>query len=239
MNFPDGMEAIYHKSKIVQVDLEKCRDWQSFSYTDDGWHYYSALINEYINNPNLIYSESILKTYHDRYQPTSLQDVLFENSLIDKPPIHKNGPPLPWMKISPRFGKVYQHFGPNTDSFVMKDFNLIINLYNKLSKEGYHPEKYQDGYIRGYFLKNYDDYRFIITNGHHRIAALAILKYKKIAVMIDPASPRVVDIEKINEWVNVINGVYSKKLATKIFKIPFTKNGKEKAKALGLYKKIY
>ncbi|WP_028609951.1 hypothetical protein [Paenibacillus harenae] len=40
MNIPIGMAAVYSRAKIVIVELDKCRDWQSFGYTDDGWHYF-------------------------------------------------------------------------------------------------------------------------------------------------------------------------------------------------------
>lgn len=239
MNFPSGMNAIYSKSEIVQVELHKCRDWLSFSYTGDGWHYQSALIRQYINNPRLQYSESILKQYYDRFQPNCLQEILFENLKQDLPPIHKAGPPLPWLASPPRFGKVYQHYGPNTDTFIKNEFSRTLDIFRKLSKSSYQPEKYQDGYIKGYFLKKESDYRFIVSNGHHRMAALAILNYDTIKVMLDPKMSRVCDIQEVNTWINVRNGIYSKKVALDIFKIPFTKNGKEKAISLGLYSKIY
>ncbi|WP_054023711.1 hypothetical protein [Bacillus sp. FJAT-28004] len=239
MNIPTGMNAIYSNSEIIQVELKKCRDWLSFSYTDDGWHYQSALIRQYINDPTLQYSKSILKQYYDRFQPHCLQEILFENRTTDLPPIHKAGPPMPWLASPPRFGKIYQHYGPNTDSFIKNEFSRTIDIFEQLNQSSYQPEKYQNGYIRGYFLKNGSDYRFIVTNGHHRMAALAILKYETIKVMIDPKISRVCDIQEVNAWINVRNGIYPQKLALDIFNIPFTKNGKEKALSLGLYSKIY
>ena len=51
----------------------------------------------------------------------------------------------------------------------------------KIFKEqGYQPELFFDGYISGHFLIKGDDYRFIVTEGQHRVACLATLGYDTI-----------------------------------------------------------
>lgn len=234
MSIPKGIDAL-----IIEVELKKCRDWLSYSYSGSGWHYLSALIKEYKKNPHLTYSQSILKTYYENFQPASLQEALFENAARKKHPISKGWPPLPWLKSPRKITKNYQHFGPNSDEFGEREFTRTLTLYHKLAQEGYQPDKYFNGYIKGYFLRYKNDYRFIVVSGQHRMAALGVLGYKRVRVRLKPHFPKCVDLKQAKRWVHVRNGRYSSGLAVEIFKLPFLKNGKERAKKLGLYQKIY
>lgn len=240
MEFRTSVDALNGKDNIITVELQKCRDWLSFSYSGDGWHYHSALIKQYIDMPNLLYSESILKQYYDRFHPECLQDIFFEHTQNNLPPIHKAGPPLPWLASPPRFGRTYQHYGPNTDAFIQSEFSRTIDIYNKLSNNsGNLSDICEDGYIKGYVLKNDSDYRFIVTNGHHRLAAISNLNQTTLRVKLDPKLSKVIDIHQAHAWMNVRNGIYSKKLAIALFEKYFEINGRERALSLGLYSKIY
>ena len=244
MLIPKGMKGLYSDATIVEVKLEKCRDWQGYSYTEDGWHYFSALIKEYLENPALTYEESILRKYYKKFQPKSWQECFCFDEEEQLQPISRGWPPLPWeAAIKNNIGKSViiensindnQHYGPNSDVFGRKEFERTINIYKKLEKEGYQPESNRDGYIRGYYLKKKNDYRFKVTAGQHRIAALGILSYENIKVRIQKNTERVVDIKNIKNWPNVCNGEYDVKLAIQIFEYYFNKNGREKAKKIGL-----
>ncbi|MCA0754944.1 hypothetical protein KP806_07765 [Paenibacillus sp. N4] len=240
MNIPVGAEAIDHQSQIVVVELQKCRDWLGYSYTANGWHYSGATIKQYILNPQLTYNDSILKIYYEKFQPKSLIEALFIKNNKITIPNDEQWPALPWLHVAykPRNSN-YQHFGPNPDHYGKTEFSKTIDLYKKLSKNGYQPKSHRDGFIRGYFLKHYDDYRFVVSGGQHRIAALAMLGYKNIEVKIQPSYQRVIDIQKVHKWINVRNNKYNQEEAIQIFNLYFNENGKNKAKKIGIYSKIY
>ncbi|MFD2046671.1 hypothetical protein ACFSTA_20645 [Ornithinibacillus salinisoli] len=236
MSIPEGIAGINSDSTIVSVEVSKCRDWQGYSYTEKGWHYLSATIKEYIKNPTITPNESILNKYYKIYQPTSIQDCLFYHEKKDDrlPPITNNILQLPWGFAFDMGRKNNQHFGPNSTSFIKKEFTDLIHIYNKLAKEGYQPDKHPDGYIKGHFLKKYNDYRFILSGGQHRMAALGVLGNKKIPVKLYHKWQRVIDIENINAWPHVQNGKYDLETSIKVFNSYFTNTGREKAKKLNL-----
>lgn len=237
-DIPSRIEDIKSSKAILTVELQKCRDWLSYGYSDDGWHYLSALLFEYLKNPLLSYSKSILCTYYSLFQPQALMEALFVNK--PRAAMKYNGwVPLPWFRYPPSIATNYQHFGPNTKHFGKQELMRTISLYQRLSREGYRPEAYKDGYIKGYFLVMGNDYRFIVTSGQHRMAVLAMLGYQQVKVKIHPQSQRLVDQEHIQTWVNVINGYYTTTLAQQIFELPFHHNGKARAERLGIYRQIY
>lgn len=66
-----------------------------------------------------------------------------------------------------------------------------------------------------------------------------MLGYKNIEVMIQPSYQRVIDIKKVNEWINVRNKKYNQGQAIQMFNLYFNENGKEKAQKLGIYRETF
>ncbi|MDV2583344.1 hypothetical protein [Alkalibacillus haloalkaliphilus] len=235
MSIPKGMKALKSSSSFVEVEIDRCCDWQGLYCSDEGWHYFRAVLQEYKENPKLKYEKSILKIYYKKYQPQTLLECLFygeenqyehlvTNELLE----------LPWGIRFKSPDKNHQHYGPNSKSFGEKEINRIINVYESISTEGYQPEKYKDGYIRGFYLRRGDDYRFMITGGQHRLAALKELGYESIVVKIHVKDKRVVDRKDVKNWKNVREGMYNEELALKVFDQFFDQNGREKAEKIGV-----
>ena len=69
-----------------------------------------------------------------------------------------------------------------------------------------------------------DDYRFVVTEGQHRMACLAALGYDRIRCRFSGEAhyPQVVALEDSKNWPQVSNGVYSRSLGTKVFYRFFT-----------------
>ncbi|WP_406945519.1 hypothetical protein ACJA3J_03350 [Halobacillus sp. SY10] len=96
---------------------------------------------------------------------------------------------------------------------------------------------HRDGYVRGHFLRNGEDYRFKVTGGQHRMAVLGVLGQTDLDVKLQPDWKRVIDIRHIDQWEQVKNGTYSVRAAQKVFHCYFQTTGKEKAEKYGLLKK--
>lgn len=235
MTIPSGMEALDSSSPTVEVALDKCVDWQGFTYTSKGWHYLCETIKEYRKKPKIMYRHSILYKYYSLYQPKSMFECLMCEDAYD--PVNGDGPwvPLPWGMGHRRvLEEGNQHYGPNSKTFIRKEFKRLIHVYEKLKAEGYQPTQNHDGFVKGYFLKKGNDYRFLITGGQHRIAAMATLGYESILARIPPRRKRVIDLEDREEWDQVVNGTYSPELASHVFHMYFESNGREKAFLYGL-----
>ncbi len=111
---------------------------------------------------------------------------------------------------------------------------MLKNTGAMLFTHGYLPEIFPDGYIQGYLLKDGEDYRFIVTEGQHRMAAIGLLGEKTIKVRFDLNWLPIIDRAKLKKWPQVISGLYSDTVAEKVFRYYFEENGRRKAEQLGL-----
>lgn len=216
------------KSTILEVDICKCVDIYGASYTDD-FHQFVELLKEHEANSGLRYKDSILNKYYNHFQPINLEHALF--STKEEVPFLRQGfigYPWYWNKdMRLVFSKEREdtrpggnhHFGPNTDEFGNNELERLVSLYTYLEKHDYHPEMFADGYISGYLLVKHNDYRFVVTEGQHRIACLAALGYEKISCRFTQRDlyPKIVDYKDIKKWPQVENKVYSRNQARKVF----------------------
>jgi len=225
---PKGVGIVGSKSTIFEVKLSKCLDLYGSAYLDDA-HHFTEVLKQYEENNELEYNDSVLKAYYDQFQPKNLEEALFIEK--DRAPIlNKGWIGYPWfwnkqMKVifnkehnETRPGGIH-HFGPNTEEFGAGELKRLIPLYKIFKEQGYQPELFFDGYISGHFLIKGDDYRFIVTEGQHRVACLAALGYDTIRCRFssEPQYPKVVRWQDVKKWPQVANGVYSRNLALRIF----------------------
>lgn len=242
---PQGLQIVSSRSEIVDVELSTCRDLQGFGYVRPHWHPFVAQIEQYTFNEDITYNESILRDFFHAFQPQNQYERYFGRQGKQSPPLHKGWAPLPWFNVKTKHIplKPFQtrqggnHFhGPNTEDFGTSELNRIITAYKLLKKNGYQPEIYPDGYIQGFFLKKGDDYRFVITEGQHRIAALAALGYRTVRCRMAPDShyPRCVNIADIAQWPLVKQRMYSTVLANRMFHIFFAADNTKRLREWGL-----
>ncbi len=246
---PQGLEAVKSRSGILAVKISDCTNDALFTYGAEGWHYFQAAIQELSCDLNLTYDRSILKKYYDRYQPKNRFEQWIGSGKENLHPLSAGWPNTPWRNQDPRdrlIPKFFsnkrkkvrggtQDFGPNSDRFGREELVRIRNAYLMI-KDGYHPELYPDGFIKGYILKKGSRLRFVISEGQHRIAALAHFGYETVTCMFDtmPAINKVVDLDEIDSWPLVKNGLYSREVAAKVFDAYMNADGKSKAQRLGL-----
>lgn len=227
-SIPKGIEILESRSTVFEVELNKCRDLYGAGYIDD-FHHFVETLKEYEKDPNLKYENSILKEYYDRFQPKNLEEGLFsQKGKAQKLSKGWIGYPWDWDKSKmlifsdriedTRPGGIH-HFGPNNSNFGQEEFERVIDLYRLLKMHEYNPEYFTDGYISGYFLIKGEDYRFVITEGQHRVAALVALGYERIRCKLTqrPNFSQIVRFEYIKKWPQIENGVYSKSYGIKVF----------------------
>lgn len=242
---PSGLSSVNSSSSILEVCLQKCMDIQYFSYSTHGWHPFIEAMKEQLENPEITYNSSILKTFYKTFVPKNRQEQWFEEESKDIKPLCQGWPDTPWHRGPKRIPKKYvtermvetggnQHFGPNSQSFGEKQYQKLIHTYELLSMHGYHPEIFPDGYITGYLLIKDDDYRFIVLEGQHRIAALSLMGVEKITCKFTKERPHIVDFRDSEKWSQVKNGLYRRSVAERVFTKFFQENGREKARHLGI-----
>ena len=237
---PLGEKARHSPSTILEVDLAKCTDLFGAAYIGD-FQQFVAMLQEYGENRDLKYEDSILKKYYENFKPKNQEETLFAKRGRARG-LHQGWIGYPWSWY-PERRVVFMNdrgetrpggnhnFGPNSDEFGKGEFGRLVHLYDLLEMQGYHPELFADGYITGYLLVKGDDYRFIVTEGQHRVACLVALGYERIKVRFSqkPEYPRVVVFEDVKKWPQVVNGAYSQNLALKVFERFFAEGvGKER-----------
>ena len=231
---PEGLEVLGSKSIIFRVGMDKCRDNNGFQYSEKG-HYFVETLRQYEMDRELDYGESILKEYYDSFQPNNRRDnYLWEEGVECFPMDHgwlydpwrkPANPPLRKKRFETRKGGNH-NIGPNTEEFGQAEFKRLVGAYQVLKDAGYNPDFFVDGYITGYLLVRKDDYRFIASEGQHRIAALAALGYDSFVCRFDlkPWTNQTVFYNQAGKWPQVKEGIFSTKVAKMCFEHFFRKD---------------
>ncbi len=243
---PTALTVQDSRSSIFEVEVDKCRSLNGFSFAKTGWNHFTAVLKESLADPKLTYEKSTLKKFYDRFQPANRQEHFFGSSgpgnYIE--PLDRGWTLLPWAEtknrtVNPNKSPTLQsggnpHYGPNSDEFGIEQARRLVTTYALIKENGYLPEIFPDGYVQGYLLKDGDDYRFYVNEGQHRMAAIGLLGYKTIKVKFNPDFIPVVDIKQIKDCPQVRRGLYSKETAEKVFRYYFEEDGRRKARELGL-----
>lgn len=235
---PEGLQVLQTHSAIFRVDLSKCRDNNGFLYTEPG-HYFVETLRQYEANEHLDYENSYLRQYYKAFQPQNRRD----NYLLDREgdifPLNHGwlydpwrkpaNPPLRKERFETRKGGNH-NLGPNTEEFGRAEFKRLVHAYNMLKQHGYHPDYFVDGYITGYLLIRKNDYRFVTSEGQHRIAALAALGYKNIVCRFDMKhwTNETVFYNQAHKWPQVKAGIFSHRVATLCFEHFFRQDNNQR-----------
>jgi len=245
--------AIFYSSEYVLFDIpvEKCVYPYFFSYDPLGWHHFVQTLYQYDANDIDTYHGSHLERYYDRFRVREQYDLYFDLPVNDlrrscpglgNYPIDRYFPLIPW-EIQPsrllgergldcRHGN--QGFGPVSQEKKALEFSRLTGTYESIKSHGYDPGKSSDGHIKGYFLINRDDYRFMINEGYHRTASLAALGYKKITATFKQHHVKFIDIKEVSHWPMVKKKLFTAKIAEMIFMKFFEDNGVQRARSIGL-----
>ena len=248
---PQGLDVTGSRSRLLDVEMDHCVDGLNLAYTEPGWHYFIAALREYEADPTTPYARSLLRRYYAGFRPENLQ-VAFgltgeDVGALGQMPVHVYNPILPWsvpdartrlegdqlnidfVPIPPRD---FHRCGPVADEHGAVEWKRITTLYDVMKKVGYRPERYDDGYIRGFLFKDGDEYRFQATAGQHRLAALAALGHQTVRVKLQPGMPAVVDRAQLAEWPWVQRKLYTETQALRIFRSRFDRRGEHARSAV-------
>jgi hypothetical protein len=231
-----------------EVDLARVTTPCGFSYHPDGWHPYRATLEEVLAEPDVPYTRTALAHYYDVYQPSTVQEAILEHVSEPLAPIGQWPALLALFKhlwsLTPRYVATIlknpenakggrQQFGPQPVEFGRSQVERVYRSYESLAK-GYQPEAFPDGYLTGYFLVRDGDYRFVVFNGNHRLAAFEKLGIDRPLATVASGHPPVVDANRLDRWTHGRYGVYPRAVAELLFDKLFTETGREKAQRLGL-----
>ena len=205
------------------IKIDKFIGYQgSYVYEESAPLLKSAI--EIYKNPSISIEESYLHNFYEQFQPKNYGELykLNKNNML------YNLPSLldykPWLNEFPDYKKKSKGlFGPSEKNEIEHRLTRLKNLFINIEKFGYLST--EKDVIKGYLLLLKDDYKFLITSGHHRVAVLKTLnifykgRYDQILVKFDSkrTSKKVINIKNIQKWPGIISSYCSEDDALEFF----------------------
>ena len=180
---------------------------------------------EIYRNPEINIEESFLYNFYKKFQPQNYGELYKLSNKNSLKKISSHIDFKPWIHDFPNYDKKSKGiFGPIDKIEIQHRIIRIKNLFANIEKYGYVSN--ERDIIKGYLLLMKNDYKFLVTSGHHRIAVLKTInlfnkeKFNKISVKFDKkrASQKIIDIKNINKWPAVSSNFCSKEDALELFK---------------------
>lgn len=249
---PDDVEVRRAASgeRVLWVPIERIADRTGFHYGGDGWHPYVAALEQRLARPALPYTETVLRTYYDRFRPTTVHEALLDGLGV-APGTLASWPAVDllldvWWVTSRQVAATRsklrsapdgrlphsQHRGPASDEHGAVHLRRIVEVYRSIERIGYQPRTL--GYVTGYFLQRGPDYRFVVGHGNHRLAALQVLGHEVVPVTLRHGHPPVVAAERARRWTVEGGGLLAAAEVIGVFRRFLAVDPRERARRLGL-----
>ena len=179
-----------------------------------------------INNKNLKIRDLFLYKYFQKFQPKSISEVFMINKQTELEEINSYNRFFPWHTPYPPPEHQNFFFGPKIKLFDEISLRRVrlLNIIELVKKYGYIPD--DNDCIDGYVLINKNDYRFVVTGGHHRSSVLNALNILEkfpdhVIVRFDqervPNNYFIIDKKEVKNWPSVKNNFITEKSAISIF----------------------
>lgn len=225
------------------VPLDPSTSFVGFSYHPDGWNPHVKTLHEFIANDSLTYEQSSLYRLHQQFQPTTLQELFLGDMEVPAGPLHR----LPVARelfryiwcLSPksiagpvRESRGHHYFGPLSKERGTHEFESLLRTYRSIRDRGFQPEAH--GPVRGYFLADGDEYRFVVGSGNHRLAVLRVLGFTEFEAHINASHPAVIHRDELAMWGTEVGGPFEPGTAERLFDALFHGDGDAKARSLGI-----
>lgn len=197
---------------ILQVPVERCRANFWFSFGDDGDHPMQRQVAQLVSNAsNLSIEGTVLHQHYQSFQPNTYSEAAHSRGLegITGPlgsqscrrylPIRGSAlnESAVWAESLSQAKEIPEWdqnlIGPQADSKIMSEIKRLTQLIQSISKEGYSPDLFDDGFIRGYLVTNKEQWFFMVSAGMHRLAVMAQLGYAYLQVKLQPGTPAILD----------------------------------------------
>ncbi len=176
-----------------------------------------------LDNPNIKTNDTYLYKYFKDFKPKSIGEFYNLNHSNKLYSVKSTKVFHPWSDSSPK-GFRAGFFGPKDKSSIRFRTLRLRNLLENISKFGYIPSK--EDIIEGYILKKKEDYRFLVTAGHHRVSVMSLMhlidnkifEYLTARIKSFPPSEMLTFDEKdVENWPAVKNNFLSVKDSLEMF----------------------
>ena len=223
---------------LFKCPVEHCVSSNGFSHGAGSWHAFSTTLEEYRTGECTTYEGSLLQRYYEVWQPSSSLEALI--GLDRTPAALAEAPPymflLPWnrdtleqRKSASRKG-IWEENARWGDGNIVADegcvfhgpvsarkgrieFERLVSVFESIQKNGYDLSMGRP--VRVNILKRGKELRYLIMEGQHRVAAMCAVGHATIPAVVGQAW--VTDIDFVEFWPQVRDGIWSKKDAENYF----------------------
>ena len=233
---------------VKVADMVSCH---GFGFSTEGWHPYIETLRQYVSDPEIAFKDTVLHRYYQSYQPASVAEVLFNSNEETYHPLNTWPPSrayynYPWrlsrsmlaeLSSNPQVVlKNGQHFGPAIGKSGEKHFLRLKAVYNSLKQEGYRPERFPNGFIKGYFITDFNTVKFVLTrNGNHRVAAMSLLGFESVMAVKDSAALKLtVTPDMVQKVASGDQAPFDLNIGFDLFNMLIAADGKRKASEIGI-----
>ena len=222
-NYQYSLGSNISEMKFIKIDIDKFTAYDGF-YVFNGLAPLLNCAKELYLNPKIKLEDSSLYSFYNRFKPKNYQELynLTENNILAK--VSSLHDFKPWLNSFINKKVIRKGiFGPINKNDILHRIIRIRNILENLEQFGYSPT--EEDIIKGYLLISNNDYRFLITSGHHRVAALKTInfynpkKFNKVLVKFEDrrTNLKVVYLKNIDKWPAVKNNFCSITEAKELF----------------------
>lgn len=190
---------------------------------------YDPLCNtalQIINKKYVNLKDLYLYKYLKKFNPKNLSEVFLINKKNKLDNLNPYNRFYPWHTPYPPPENQDFFFGPKVNYLDEIKFRVhrLKNIFKLVKKYGYIPD--ENDCIDGYILKNKNDYRFVVTAGHHRASVLCAMNIlgkfpNDVIVRFDQHRITnklfIIHKKNVKNWPSVKNNFLSKKDAILVF----------------------
>lgn len=124
----------------------------------------------------------------------------------------------------------------NVEQESKKEYHRLIGTYESIKEIGYKPSVASDGLLDSRFiqvvvLRYNEEERYVVMSGHHRVAALSVLGWTHIPVILVANGLPIVDFANVENWPVVREGVYDVSAARRVYEQFFKRESLERSAA--------
>lgn len=240
------------RGRLLRIHVPRTlspRDLQCYSLAS-GWHHFisaASSIAQALGDKEkvLTLERTEFYRYYQRVQPKTFGDLWQmagcsgDIGLLAKMPMRQYSNWMPWSDSVDSVEEMQRGvsqadfiqsgdmtaYGPLLPEQVLLELQRMQRILARFSEQGYRPEVHDDGYVRGYVLRNGQESRFMLAAGQHRMGAIAALGYDWVMAKFQNPQRKVIDVAEVLSWPQVKNGRFSVKQAETIFNGIFYSTG--------------
>lgn len=216
----------WQNADVVTVPIDRCRHFCAFKYGSETFNPYENYVVGLQRGQPLDDLRQRFEDFLMYFRPRDFGEV-FDIELSRHIPLwiypwhrgHNFSPNNGWLSDLDEVPDIITHFCEQgiKRSRIEEEYFWLERAYTTVSAHGYQP--HSNSFVEAFELKNEGESVFIITDGNHRISALAALGYQEVNIKLSRRAQ--VNGKDYKKWPQVRLGTYSEQDALDIFNVYF------------------